>query len=217
MAIHFTNVADKLTFANIQAASAQAQTFSCWVYCDAITTSEFLFCIQNAGGTNGILFYFFSSNRDIRIYLMSSGANYYRTTNTSAFNIGVWFHLLFTWDGSYTTSNIHIYVNNSEPGYAVTVNGTPTFSACDGDWMVGSNPNDNLALDGKIANVGWWNRVLSASERTQLSKNYSPRCIMKGLKFAPDLIRETQDPISGLVGALTGTEAFPHPRTILPY
>ncbi len=217
MAIHYTNVADKLTFANVQGAQAQAQTFSCWIYVDAITTSEFIFVIKNSGGSTGVQLYLYSSSRDIQFFIFSSGTNPYQRSNTAVFNIGEWFHLLYTWDGSLDATNIHFYINNVEPGYASERDGTGTPTACDGIWTVGSVTTDNLALDGKIANVGWWNRVLSAGERTQLSKNYSPRCIMKGLKFAPDLIRETQDPISGLVGALTGTEAFPHPRTILPY
>ncbi|KKL75107.1 hypothetical protein LCGC14_2058180, partial [marine sediment metagenome] len=172
---------------------------------------------EDAGGATGLQFYLLSSSRDIQLFIFASGVDAKRQTNNPVFNTGEWFHLLYTWDGSLTGTNIHIYINNSEPGYASTRSATGAYTDCAGNWGVGQNPGNNLALDGKIANVGWWNRVLSASERTQLSKNYSPRCIMKGLKFAPDLIRGTQDPISGLVGALTGTEAFPHPRTILPY
>ncbi|KKK75630.1 hypothetical protein LCGC14_2871780, partial [marine sediment metagenome] len=188
MAIHFTNVADKLTFANVQGAQGQTQTFSCWCYCDAITTSEVIFSIMNAGGpeTTGLLFYLFSSNRDIQFYIYTSGTACYRKTNTAVFNTGEWFHLLLTWNGSLTATNIHIYINNSEPGYATTQNSGGTATICDGTWNTGSWPEENLPLDGKIANVGWWDRVLSASERTILSKGYTPRHIMKGLKFAPD-------------------------------
>ena len=217
MAIHFTNTLDKLTFASIQAAQAQAQTFSCWCYCDAITISQWIFVILNSGGSDGVLFYLYTNAKDLQVFIHTDDVNMFQRTADAVWNTGEWFHLLYTWDGSLTAANIHIYVNNVETSYDTERNGTGSFTACDGDWGVGQNPGGNLALDGKIANVGWWDRVLSASERTILFKNYSPRCIMKGLKFAPDLIRETQDPISGLVGALTGTEAFPHPRTILPY
>lgn len=72
------------------------------------------------------------------------------------------------------------------------------------------------AMDGKIAEVSIWNRVLSDEEIGNLHSGYSPKFIPNGRIFYDPLINETND-VHGLVGTPTNTPVVSaHPRIINP-
>ena len=129
----------------------------------------------------------------------------------------MWFHLFVTWDGSLIAANVHTYINNIEVSYATQDNGTGNLDAPAGAWSLGGGkPQDNANLDGGLAAIGWWDRVLSADERAILAAGCSPRFILDGINFAPDLIRSQQDVISGEAGTLDGTDVRSHPPILFP-
>src|SRR3990167_4810300 len=93
---------------------------------------------------------------------------------------GVWIHILFHDDGSLTGANIHIYMNGTEVTYASNGN-TVTETAASGSWSVGGRKDtDTINLNGRIAEVGVWNRELSTGEITALARGYSPMFFSNG-------------------------------------
>jgi len=217
MSRDFTAVANKILYPSIQSGQGQAQTFSCWVYIDVANATRYFFNIHTDGvpETLGVIVYH-TSDGSIQFLAVTDDVDCKRTTVNGAASTGAWFHLLCTWDGSLTAANIHILKNGSELGYEATQNGVGSFAACEGTWTFGAATFNDLAFDGKLANVGWWNRVLSAGEIALLVDGFSPSNILNGLKFAPDLVRDPRDIISGQAGTLTGTAVYPHPRVIVP-
>lgn len=218
MARGFNGTTDRIDYNNIDNTSGQAQTFSAWIYSDDITVGNEYIFDQHLAADAGISV-ILRANADNQLYFIVNCVDVFlaRKSDTSEFSSGEWIHVLVTWDGSLTAANAHIYVGNVEVSYSLTTNGVGAFRAPEGTWSLGGQVNaDNANLDGGLAEVGWWNRVLTADERAILTKGYSPRFIPNGLKFAPDLIRNQRDIISGETGTLDGTTVRDHPRVFMP-
>lgn len=216
MARGFNGSTDRIDYGNIKPTTGP-QTFSGWLFSDdAVGGDERLFCQHAAGnGTYSVLIQL-QNNNSIEFIGNTSAVTLKSYTANGTFSSGSWFHYLYTWDGSLTAANIHQYINNVEASYNLQDNGSGTMSAPAGSWSFGFIPADSN-FDGALAAVGWWNRVLTADERKALSKGFSPLFIPNGLKFAPDLIRNQRDIISGEAGTLDGTSVREHPRIITPY
>lgn len=218
MARNFNGSTDRIDYGNIDASAAQAQSFSALVYGDnASVGTEFVFITHISGDSGYSIHIRLTGNRAIGFIVACTGQNLDCYSVNFVYTHLEWFHLFITWDGSITATNAHIYVNNVEVGYSSQVNMVnPQFPPV-GKWSLGGAIyNDTLNFEGDLAEIGWWNRILSAGERNTLAKGFSPRFIQRGLKFAPDLIRHQRDPISGQVGILDGTTVRAHPRIIQP-
>ena len=71
--------------------------------------------------------------------------------------------------------------------------------------------------DGWLANAAVWNVQLNAEERASYFNGYSPLLIRpSALVVAPDLIRSSRDPITGLTATTDDGIVVAHPRTHLP-
>ena len=113
-------------------------------------------------------------------------------------------------------SGLHIYVDGSEASYSASQDGTATPNTAGLEWFVGSSWTADLGIDGRLAELGWWNRVLDAGEIASLAAGFSPRCMPRGLKWAPDMVRPVTDPVTGQVGTLSGTSVLAHPAVFRP-
>ncbi len=72
-------------------------------------------------------------------------------------------------------------------------------------------------MEGKVAEVAIWNRVLSDDEIGALHKSYSPRFFPSGLIFYAPLIRPGKDEVGGLLASVSGTPVpYQHPGIIRP-
>ena len=221
MARDFDGSTDRIDYSSVQAVSGQAMTFSCWLYLDAIAHSSYILNVHTDGtpDTFAVLCWLSWSSPNFRMAFtaVTDGTSLTRDTSTDPFALTAWIHLLYTWDGGLTATNIHIYIDGSEASYGTTTNGTGSFTAADGPWSLGGrNFDDARNLNGKMAACGWWNRVLGAGERAMMADAFSPLFIPNGLKSAPDLVRNQHDIISGQAGTLDGTTVFAHPRIIIP-
>lgn len=216
MARDFNGTTDRIDYANILDAGATPCTVSVWLYRDIGDRDEYVLNFnQNGDASRGGPVFFFNSDLAgrVAIYLYTDDVAGFRNANETT--TGSWVHWIFTWDGGLTAANWHIYKNNSEVSYAGTTNAVGNILDGQGKWSLGGRTqDDNRNFDGKIAELGYWNRVLSAGERKGLAAGYSPRFYPNGLKFAPDLIRDQRDPISGKTGTLDGTTVSSHPRVI---
>ena len=125
-----------------------------------------------------------------------------------------------TWSGTLAGTAFNIYVDGSEPSYNSTFDGSGSQIAPTGTWSAGGYVHDDAAnLPGRIAELAYWNRVLSVAEISSLAAGYSPLFILNGLVFYPKdgLARDTpNDYISGNAATLDGSTVTEHPRIIRP-
>jgi len=129
---------------------------------------------------------------------------------------GVWEAWALTWDGGTNATSIKIFRNGTETGYTGGVNGSGALLATASISLGGRTVDDLRNFDGSLADLGLWNRVLSAGEISGLARGFSPLHYSRGLLYAPSLIRNPICPISGVSGTLDGTTVLAHPRMSYP-
>lgn len=138
-------------------------------------------------------------------------------------SLNAWHHLLITYDRGSTTNDPLIYVD----GVSVTVTETvaPTGTARTGAaaYRLGENVAGGADLNGTLAELGYWNRALSADEARGLGtpgKAFAPSCYPRGLVLYKPLIRDattTRELRNGLNGTISGGPTVAaHPRIIYP-
>ena len=101
-----------------------------------------------------------------------------RQTADSTIATSTWQHVVMTWDGSVTATNVKFYINNVEPSYGTTTNGvTPTDNSAD-SITIGAQPGPANVLGGDVTEVAIFNRVL---DRTEIAQLYGNGSVPKGL------------------------------------
>jgi hypothetical protein len=222
MAIDFNGTTDRIDIANSFDWAAQAQTWAAWTWWDNIdATSEYLFADNNgANDTATMLFFRLGGDSSIQHTIVTSGTSQVTRTTVGggAVTSGSWIHFALTWNGAVgaAATDTVIYKNGAVLGVdAVSVNGTGTPTALTGINSLGGRSFDDLRnLDGRLAEVGRWNRVLSAAEVAALAKGYVPKCFLPGLKFYMPLVRSVYNVCSGGAVTLDGTSVIAHPPLI---
>lgn len=218
MARSFNGSTDRIDYSNIQSVGV-AQTIAFSVIPGSISQFQYYFCVHTSGDSGiGMLIWVSNdgSNGNVTFQHVTSSINIRRITST-LLSVSTPYRILCTWDGGFTASNIHIFIDGSEASYALSINGTGTLADTAGSWSIGGRIyDDNRNFNGVFSNFGWWNRVLDQGEIDADSAGRSPLTNRRGLKFAPPLIRHQRDPVSGQVGTLDGTTVANHPRTIFP-
>ena len=222
MALDFDGTDDRIDWANVFTTSGQALTISVWAWFDVLNpaANQYLFNGSLAAGGGGTIFYQGSGvNGNLAFTRIAASVHKDRITSANVITTGSWTHCLLTDDGSLTAANAKIYVAGSEVTYATTTNGIAPETAATGVWSLGGRASDNLRnFNGRLANVGVWNRVVTADEIAILAAGYNPQFIMNGLRFcAPIFGRSTEINLLGAAASTTvGTAAISHPRTIMP-
>ena len=124
---------------------------------------------------------------------------------------GAFRSVVVTWDGSASPKTV-AYVNGvsqtiSGPTGTHTVIGTPTAFAL-------ASPA-GYRWNGRIADFGIYNRVLTAAEAAQHAAGVSCLQNPRGLICYVPGIRDVQDVVGGKTGTKTGTAVATHPRIYL--
>ena len=141
-------------------------TGSAWVRLTSKTVARTLFAKANRTGNQFeyALRYEVASDRfEVLISFNGTQINNIVANALGSPAINTWYHVVFTYDG---TTNLWIYVNNGAGDrvdwFWVPPNGTAPFTiGMEGDGTTGP-------MDGRIAGVALWNRVLSSGERADL-------------------------------------------------
>lgn len=142
----------------------------------------------NTGGGDGIYngrvatktwdFFLNSSatKTDVVFEHSGSGTTLLRETeNTVGLAVNTLYHLMVTWDGSLTATNIHIYINNAEPTYVLTTNGTGTLTDDSAISLIaGNNAASTRGLVATLEDLAIWSKIISSTERATLYGNGSP-------------------------------------------
>lgn len=211
---------DRLEYANVLNTIGAAQSLSLWTYLDTIATPyRYLFCAHNSANTayGTVLGLGYVNATTSRITLFSAGSTElsHSGQKTTSLITGAWHHFLYTWDGSVTAANSHIYFDGTEITYDDATNGA-SLTAATGKWAIGARIYDDARnTDGRMAEVGFWNRVLSADEIAALAKRYAPPSFPNSLVMYAPLIRDTYDRY-GKAATEDGTTVADHLAMIYP-
>lgn len=121
------------------------------------------------------------------------------TTASDSYIPGCWNHVLLTWDGTQNASGATFYVDGSSASVYYLVDGRG--SQFDSAWCWDLKPDGtSVEPDCGLADLGVWTRVVDADERAALARGFSPLWFQEGLCFAPPLVRDGVDPVSGRLG-----------------
>jgi hypothetical protein len=117
------------------------------------------------GGANGFCFYI-QTNKTI--FLLNNGTSIDSTAGSLAFNTGKWYHVAVTVTGAVYAIQYVNGVPSGTPGSLVQTMSkiTTTNNARIGNRATGTDKT----FDGRIANLRWYNRVLTANEINRLYK-----------------------------------------------
>src|SRR6185295_11848793 len=98
-----------------------------------------------------------------RVTIASSVADFNVQTSVQL-TANVWSHVLFTWDGSLTASNLHIYINGTEVSYSGQTNGTVFTDNSGATARIADRPTGGRAFNGSITELAIWHSVLSSTD-----------------------------------------------------
>jgi hypothetical protein len=100
---------------------------------------------------------------------------------------GAWHNFIVTHDGNFSTYNgINLYIDGVQlTSPNGSQNGTGTEAVPSGSWSLGGRINDNLRnLPGMQAETGFWDRVITPAEISNLALGYAPDLAApSGLRF----------------------------------
>ncbi len=187
MARETQSTGDRLTVSNpAQVADLTAFTFACWMYIDGNGLGSSLGRIITKNDAGVVTRKLFNINNVGSIKRLSATVGR-ATTNATAtsvnnvFSLATWTHVALAYDES---GGCRLYSGGTEVSYASapTVGSGATVADSGGDLIFMNQPNGLATLDGRLAQVGIWNRVLSGVELGLLSgSKYSPRLVRSGL------------------------------------
>lgn len=212
MARDFNGTTDRIDFASPATLTGSAVTISAWVYSDGPAgNADYILCLHCSGDTSIGLVFSIASSTSMNFYRAGSIATL-NVVGTVANSWAGWVHLLATHDGTFTNATtVHIYRNGTEVSYPTQTNGN-TEAAPSGSWSIGGRIfDDNRNLDGKIAFVGVWNRVLDAGEIAGLAAGNIPDTYSTNLIFSAIHGSDYSNRVTSAAGTLDGTGTYADP------
>lgn len=220
MARDFDGNTDRIDYANVFDPSGSNLTVSLWAKTDIIGSTEYYFCIHKTGdSTFGIMLYQRTNgaNKTLAITREWTG-DVERRERWPGITTGTWQHMLATSTSSGLASGMECYIDGVVPANTATQTTSGTEEAHGGTWSLGGRVIDNLRnFDGKLAEIGVWDRILAAGEIAALAKRFSPQFFLRGLRFYTPLIgRKDTDRVAGKTPTYDGTTIADHPRIIYP-
>lgn len=149
-----------------------ARTLSAWIYPESMGESSKGRIFDKAATTTptlGWIFNIANNEGDYQIGFTHSGSTVLsRRSVANTIVPNVWQHVLVTWDGSTTATNIRIYVNGTEVSYQTTSNGASLTSDAAQTLRIGNSADGARTFDGYIDEPRIYDRVLSATEIAEL-------------------------------------------------
>lgn len=179
------------------------QTIAFWILPDVFQSSTRFIGDRTSGGSanSGVHVRYGSTSGNVYVLTYRNvGAWPYRRTS-GALSLGVWNHLIVTWDAGTLASGIHIYFNGVEQSYNASADGSGSSGPGDGETWLLNHTTSGGSAKVHLAELGRWTRVLSSTELAMLAAGYAPSYFMNGLARYMPLIRSTHDIASGTSGS----------------
>jgi hypothetical protein len=157
-AFNFDGVNDSVTVASSASLpTTEGLSYSMWIKSNS--TGGTTFFARPNSGTGYALSYAFGN----RLTFAHDGSTDMTARTSSSFGalpIGVWTHVVVTWDGSTTAANVLFYKNTVVQAHDINTNGVSLTSTSGQNFIIGGS--------GGIDDVRLYNRVLSVAEIKQL-------------------------------------------------
>jgi hypothetical protein len=220
----FNGSTDRIDYANVLDLAGSAMTMSAWVYPETVNTTNDYLMALNASG-DSIVAIAMSSDGTVDAGALTLVRFYitYREQHSrygsGELSTGSWQHVLVTSDSGARAENMECYVDGATPGTSSNLQpGEIAEFGSAGKWSCGGvSYSDSFCFDGRIAEIGVWNRELTAGEIAALAKGFSPLHFLRGLQFYTKLIgRKDIDIIAGKTPTYDGSTVIEHPRIIYP-
>lgn len=122
-----------------------------------------------------------------------------------------WVHLAYVVDPGNSRQE---YYKDGSSRSTGTQSGALSYTLNDGTTIGAHDSSANFDLDGRIAEVGVWDRGLSDDEVAALAGGFSPLCFPDGLLACLPLVRGVYDALGNTVTD-SGTAAADHPPGII--
>jgi len=151
--------------------------------------------------------------KKIDIYVGRGGANGATYNRASwSYTNEVWFNYVVTFDQ--TAGTVIQYKDGVSGGS--TTNTPNTTTAISGPLILGGREDFSFSrfLEGRMAEVAKWNRVLTSGEINSLAKKYAPNNIQNGLQFYMPLNRQLIETKVPLTLTNNGSAVYNHPPII---
>lgn len=215
MAYIFTRASSQYLESSSSPVSSYPATMSCWFNTTNTTTNQYMMSVCKNGAIDSMRLAYYGSTDD-KVYMEcydSAGGNY-GAVSTSAYSSG-WAHAC----GVVTSATSRqAWLNGSSAGVNTS---SVVVSGCD-RLLAGARRNNvgvSIYWDGMLAELGWWNVALSASEIASLSSGVSPLFIRPGslVTYLP-LIGNKVEMMRGLTfsdSVSAPAAANTHPRVFL--
>ena len=147
---------------------SSAFSISLWVNPDTGTSMTFAGKLLNTAPNSGWSV-FMRSDRYVEFYLVDTfGSDYIVQRTSSQLTLGVWTHIVFTYDGSKTAAGIKCYIDGSEETLSVQADALTGSTSTTASFSIGSRDNVALFTDGGIDQVFIWDKELSSSNAAWL-------------------------------------------------
>ena len=170
-ALDFDGTNDRIDLPNVYDNASNPQTTAFWIKPDSLLVAVRGYILSGVDGGGGLgVIYGINSivNGDLELVAITSGDALYSRT-VAALTLNEWQHIVIVWDGTLTAANIKHYRNAVLIAHNGDQNGTGAVAAQTGDWVIGGRvTDDNRNLDGQLAMVKHWNRILTLTEIQQL-------------------------------------------------
>ena len=230
MARDFDGVNDNISFGDIPVISdSTTLSFSIWVWNDAITADMNVADNRASGVTGGYRNYFddvgsVSGRTDVYNIVIqetagAGGSSVRIETATSSAVANAWQHVFWSAIAADATG-LQIWIDGVEDANSpVSLSAIGDLGNSNGPIKFGETDDGVADRDGRLAECGIWNRVLTDSEIVALSKGYSPLFMPASLLFYSPLIGRNSPELDikgGASGTLAGTANIAHPRIIYP-
>ena len=172
----FNGTSDRIDWASVYNPKGTPTTIAMWLYLDTNRASQYFLNIGE-GNTTGFWLTTGGAAGVLQLGILGTGWMA-RVTNTSTITSGSWFHVVATYSGVFgPLASIRLYKNGVECTYndPLGVIGSGTENEHTGSWSIGGRILDDARnMDGKAAQVGVWDRVLTPTEITNLAAGHAP-------------------------------------------
>jgi len=145
-------------------ATGYVNTSTDWIGTGADSFSGWMYLIGYGEGNNGRILWngnliITTGATNTKLYFTSDGGTTTASTATGSLSLNQWYHFAGTRDATGAATNL--YLNGVLSGTANQDSGTPaTGSAV----LIGNQGDDSRTINGQLANIKSWNRVLTAEE-----------------------------------------------------
>ena len=140
-------------------------TIALWVKFDALISDRALISNWDVGTQQLILFY--DVPNVLRIIFNGEGEALHSVSAAYTPPIdGSWIYIIAEYDG--TNGTVKLFVNNSQVGTTTSFTAGEVLLIADNDLYIGASNDLSRDFDGKIDEIGIWNKVLTSNEKTEL-------------------------------------------------